>query len=50
MFSCFRNPPNSDMEYMIFNVRVRDHSNACVCTRGMGTPTVSQFNVFDTVK
>ena len=23
---CFRNPPNSDMDYMICNVPVRDHS------------------------
>ena len=25
-FSCFHNPPNSDMDYKIFNVRIRDHS------------------------
>ena len=32
VFSCFHNPPNSDMDYGIFNVRT--DVNACDCTRG----------------
>ena len=47
VFSCFRHPPNSDMDYMIFQTCVHDHSYACVYTRGLGTPTVSQHNIFD---
>ena len=31
-FSCFRNPPNSDMDYRIFNMRTS--VDACDCTRG----------------
>ena len=40
---CFRvrNPPNSDMDYRIFNVRIRT---------GLGTPTASQHNIFDSEK
>ena len=48
VFSCFRNPPNFYMDYRIFNVRtVRDHSYACVHTRGLSTPKTSQHNIFD---
>ena len=36
---CFRNPPNSDMDYRIFNVH--KHVNACDCTRGC-TDTVRE--------
>ena len=32
VFQCFHNPPNSDMDYGIFNVRT--DVNACDCTRG----------------
>ena len=46
---CFRNPPKSDIDYRIFNIR--DHSHyACVYTRGFGTPTASQHNMFDSEK
>ena len=37
-YLCFRNSPNSDMDYRIFNVH--KHVNACDCTRGC-TDTVS---------
>ena len=50
LFSCFHNPPNSDMDYRIFTgvrtwsfVRVRIH------TGGLGTPTASQHNPIDSV-
>ena len=33
VFQCFHNPPNSDMNYEIFNVHT--DVNACDCTRGM---------------
>ena len=32
VFECFCNPPNSDTDYMIFNVRT--DVNACDCERG----------------
>ena len=32
VFCCFFNPPNSEMDYGIFNVRT--DGNACDCTRG----------------
>ena len=32
VFLCFHNPPNSDMDYRIFNVR--PYANACDCTLG----------------
>ena len=32
VFYCFHNPPNSDMDYEIFNVRI--DVNACDCTQG----------------
>ena len=32
VFQCFHNPPNSDMNYRIFNVRT--DVNACDCKRG----------------
>ena len=35
MFYCFHNPPNSDMDYGIFNVRT--DVNACNCTRCVRT-------------
>ena len=45
--SCFRNPPNSDMDYRIGSLRsVCDHSYASVYTRGLDTPTTSQHNSF----
>ena len=37
--SCFRDPPNSDMDYRIINVRAWSF----VCTRGLGTPTAHHF-------
>ena len=49
VFSCFRNPPNSDMDSMIFNVR-STRSFLCVrslYTRRLDTPTASQHNMFD---
>ena len=39
VFECFHNPPNSDMNYKIFNVRT--DVNACDCTRGC-TDTVRE--------
>ena len=39
VFECFRNPPNADMEYGIFNVRT--YVNECDCTRGC-TDTVRE--------
>ena len=39
VFDCFHNPPNSDMDYGIFNVR--PYVNACDCTRGC-TDTVRE--------
>ena len=53
VFSCFRNPPNSDMDHRIFNVRRPTWSflcAACVYTGGLGTPTTSQHNIFDSEK
>ena len=35
-FRGFRNPPNSDSDYMIFNVRMWSLSYACVYTQGVG--------------
>ena len=32
-FQCFHNPPNSDMDYEVFNVRT--DVNACDCARGV---------------
>ena len=49
-FLCFRNPPKSDMDYMIYITCVRHHCYAYVCTRGLGTPTSSQHNIFDSGK
>ena len=34
VISCFHNPPNADMDYMFFNVRIRGRSNACGYTHG----------------
>ena len=39
MFECFHNPPNSDMDYRIFNVRI--YVDARVCIRGC-TDTVRE--------
>ena len=39
VFWCFHNPPNSDMDYGIFNVCT--DFNACACTRGC-TDTVRE--------
>ena len=44
--SCFRNPPNSDMNYRILNVRTWSF----LYTRGLGTPTDSQHNIFNSEK
>ena len=51
LLSCFHNPLNSDMDYRIFNV----HTWSFGCVRmhragGLGTPTVSQHNLFDSEK
>ena len=35
VFQCFRNPPNSDMDYGVFNVRT--DVNACDCAGGCMT-------------
>ena len=48
VFSCFRNPPNSDMDSVVLAC-VRDQSCVHVYTRGLGTPT-SQHNSFDSEK
>ena len=40
VFSCFRNPLNSDMDYRIFNVIIL----MCIYTQGLGTQT-SQHNI-----
>ena len=53
VFSCFHNPPNSDMDYRIFNIShacVHDHSYVCAYTHGLGTLTVSQHSTFDSEK
>ena len=48
VFSWFRNPTNSDMDYRIFNVRTwSDHLYVCVYTWGLGTLTTSQHNILD---
>ena len=45
------NPPNSDMDYRIFSVHILyGLSYACVYTQGLGTPTASQHNLFDSEK
>ena len=49
VFSCFRNPPNSDMDYRILSC-VSHHSCACVYTRGLGTPTAGQHSIFESEK
>ena len=41
VFSCFRNPQNSDMDYRIFNVRTWS------VTQGLGTLIMSRHNIFD---
>ena len=47
-FRVFVTPPNSDMTTgSLTCVRIRGHSYACVHTRGSGTPTASQHNIFD---
>ena len=49
IFSCFRNPPISDIDYNILNVHTR--SFLCVrITRGLGTLTASQHVIFDLKK
>ena len=47
VFSHFRNPPNSDMNYRICNVRTWSFLCVCIYTRRLGTPTGSQHNIFD---
>ena len=43
VFKCFNNPPDSEMDNRIFNVR--KDLNACNCTRGnTDTPTIYQLN------
>ena len=50
VFSCFRNPPNSDIDYRIFNVRtwsllcVRIHAGV------LDTSAAIQHNIFDSEK
>ena len=47
---CFCNPPNSDMDYRIFNVHTRSFLYVnIIYTRGFGTLT-SQHNIFDSEK
>ena len=41
VFSCFRNPPNSDMDYRISNV------GTYIYIRSFGKPAASQHNIFD---
>ena len=43
VFSYFCNPPNSHIDYRMFNIC--DHSYGCVYTQGLGTPTMSQHNI-----
>ena len=46
---CFRNPPSSNKDYRIFNVRI--WSFLCVRMHtGVGTPTASQQNILDSEK
>ena len=33
--------------YRIFNAYIRNHCYACLYTLGLGTPTASQLNIFD---
>ena len=50
VFSCFRNPPKSDMSYRIFNVRMWSFLCVRIHTRGLSTQTASQHNIFDSEK
>ena len=43
--SCFRNPHNFDMDYMIFNARTWSFLYACVYTRGFGTSAACQHKM-----
>ena len=45
VFSCFRNPSNSDMEYRIFNVRTWTFLSVRYTQGGLGTPTTSQHTI-----
>ena len=47
LFSCFHNPPNSDMDYIICTVRTWSFSFVRIKTPGLGTPTASQHNIFN---
>ena len=49
IISCFRKPPNSDLTWTTGSLTCvrRDHSYACVYPRGLGTPTTSQYNIFE---
>ena len=49
VFSSLRNPPNSTWTTGSLTC-VRDHSCVCLYTRGLGTPTASQHNIFDSEK
>ena len=49
VFSCFRNATNSDVDYRVFNVRTW-WFYACVYTQWLGTPKMSQYNIFDSEK
>ena len=46
VLSCFRNPPNSDMDYRGLVVFLY----ACMYTQGLDTPPTSQHNIFDSEK
>ena len=49
--SCLCNPPNSDMDYRICSVRTWSFfCVTCAYTRGLGIPTASQHNIFDSEK
>ena len=50
VFSCFRNPLNSDIDYIGYLACVHDHSYVGVYTQGLGILTASQHNIFDSEK
>ena len=44
-FSCFHNPPNSDIDYRIFNMRMWSFLCVHIHTGGLGTLTASLHNI-----
>ena len=52
VISYLYSPPNSDMDYMIFNARTRINLIRAYIHNGgwLGTPTASQHNMFDSEK